>query len=102
MLKFADHTNIFYSDLDIRVLLNTMNKALQNVILCLQLINNKLSLNTNKTHFILFSTRENSLACKVNIPNIEFDRLYYTKFLGVIIDKKLYWKEHIGFIGKNI
>ena len=38
----------------------------------------------------------------MTINNIEIDRLYYTKFLGALIDHKLSWKEHIEFIGKEV
>ena len=57
---------------------------------------NKLSLNVNKTNFILFSGKKevNHVSIKINNENIE--RVYSTKFLGVIIDNKLSWKDHIN------
>ena len=86
---FADDTNIFYSHQDINVLLNTINNELQKV--------NKLSL-IQIIHFILFSNREKSLPCTVRINNIENDRFNSTKFLGILIDHKIDWKEHIDLI----
>ena len=50
---------------------------------------------------MLFFNRENSLPNTVRINNIEIARLFYTKFLGVIIDHKQNWMEHIDFIGKS-
>ena len=38
----------------------------------------------------------------MKINNIEIDRLYYTKFIGVVIDQKLNWKEHIDLNGKKV
>ena len=84
---FADDTNIFYSHLDINFLLNTINNELQKLNTWFAV--NKLTLSTNKTHFILVYNRENYLPCTVKISNIEIDRLYYTKFLRVVIDHKL-------------
>ena len=78
---------------------NTINNELQKRNTCFAV--NKL-LNTNKTRFILFSNRYYSLPGTVKINNIEIDRLYYSKFLGVIIDHRLNWKGHIDFIGKKV
>ena len=45
---------------------------------------------------------ECSLPSTIKINYIEIDKLYYTKFLGVIIDHKLNWKEHINLICKKV
>ena len=76
---FADDIIIFYSHQDIYVVLNIINNKLQKLYTWFAVSN--LSLNTGKTHFMLFSNMENSLPCTVKICNIEIDRLYYTKFL---------------------
>ena len=65
LVLFADDTNIFYSHQDINTLLNTINNELQKLNTWLAV--NKLSLNTNETHFIVFSNRENSLTSTVKI-----------------------------------
>ena len=87
---FADDTNIFCSGKYI----NQLSK-----LLCLELdkLNiwfavNKLSLNASKTNFMIFSNctiREN---IKIRINNYVIDRVHVTKFLGVLIDEKLNWK----------
>ena len=41
---------------------------------------------------------EKSLPCTVRINNIENDRFNSTKFLGILIDHKIDWKEHIDLI----
>ena len=51
-----------------------------------------------KTHFIIFSFSNKRI---VNINDIVIDnqpvsRVSHTKFLGVIIDEKLNWSEHVN------
>ena len=63
---------------------------------------NKLSLNVDKTNFIVFSRRRtiNDVYIKIEGKNIE--RVTKVKFLGVIIDSKLTWKEHINYMSNKI
>ena len=57
---------------------------------------NKLSLNIDKTNYMIFTNKHGSMDIQLNINNINIQRVYYTKFLGVFIDHKLTWKEHIS------
>ena len=50
---------------------------------------NKLSINVKKIHFMLF---QNDGDIKIEIDDEEIDRVYKTKFLGVITDHKITWK----------
>ena len=54
---------------------------------------NKLTININKTHYMMFyRTRVKHITnFKIYISNNVIDRSNYTKFLGVIIDSKLNW-----------
>ena len=63
------------------------------------LAENKLSLNTKKTNFIYFDkSRTNSSEFKLSIYDEKLNRVKSQKFLGVIFDEKLMWKEHITSI----
>ena len=61
---------------------------------------NKLSLNIQKTHTMTFTnthsirTRHN----KIHIDGTEIGTVNYTNFLGIVIDNKLNWSEHIKHI----
>ena len=59
---------------------------------------NKLYLNVNKTHFIIFSFSNKRIVNTndIVIDNQPVSRVSYTKFFGVIIDEKLNWSEHVN------
>ena len=69
---------------------------------------NKLSLNTDKTHFILFTNKGKIITnyCKVYMNHQEISEVNSTKFLGIIINNQLNWKNHLDHIctkvSKNI
>ena len=62
-----------------------------------------MSLNHSKTSFIFFSKSNLSInldLLPISIYNIPITRVYSTKFLGVIIDYKLSWSDHISSLTK--
>ena len=63
---------------------------------------NRLSLNVGKTKYSLShkASRVDDLPLKLpklSINNQEIKRVSYTKFLGVLLDENLSWKEHIKY-----
>ena len=58
------------------------------------LIANKLSLNISKSNYIIFGENKASDFC-VSVSGQCLNQVYETKYLGVIIDHKLNWKEHL-------
>ena len=100
-ILFADYTNIFLNGLDIKQMQNTINKELSNISNWLK--GNKLSLNVKNTHYVIF-TRKKHIDTDITL-SIDGEPIYEvqkTKFLGVIIDKKLTWKEHIALTAGKI
>ena len=61
---------------------------------------NKLSLNTKKIIFMIFhrSRIKPNVINKVFIDNHELTQVNSAKYLGVIIDHKLNWIEHISYV----
>ena len=100
-ILFADDTNIFLEGTDIDEMCTIMNSEIEK--LCSWLNVNKLSLNVEKTHYMVFTKRQN---LKVNVPlqimNVNIKQVDCTKFLGVHIDSHLKWSEHIKFIKNKI
>jgi Reverse transcriptase (RNA-dependent DNA polymerase) len=95
---FADDTTLLNSDKDFDKLINVTNIEL--VKLSNWFRANKLSLNVNKTNYILFGSKHlpDPTTYRVTLNEICLERVTYTKFLGIYIDDKLNWSEHINYI----
>ena len=102
-IMFADDTNLFYAHRDLEVIFNVVNRELNNI--CEWFRANKLSLNAGKTKYLIFHT------CKKQIPNLALDifidgqkvtRENSTKFLGVLLDENLNWKQQIDNVCKKV
>ena len=103
-ILFADDTNIICSNSNIWELMRTVNAEL--VILSDWFKANRLSLNIQKTSFMLFgfkhlSVRNIAEFC-IQIDSINISKVEFTKFLGVIIDQKLTWKQHISYLALKL
>ena len=58
-----------------------------------------LRLNLSKTKFMLFcNSKQRNTTIKVSINKKEINRVFVTKFLGILTDDKLIWKEHITLV----
>merc|ERR1719239_852182 len=80
-ILFADDTNIFCSGKDLKSLCKTVSIELDKLNVWFAV--NKLSLNVSKTNFILFGNRIHNEDVDITINNVNIDRVYVTKFLGV-------------------
>ena len=56
---------------------------------------NKLSINFNKTEFMVVTTKQNKPELKVSIDNNPIKQSHHIKYLGVLIDDTLNWKQQI-------
>ena len=97
---FADDTCFSLSDSDFTNLVRIFNEELDKV--GNWLVTNRLSLNFQKTVAINFSLRNVITEPKLKINNHYFDYVDSTKYLGVILDKKLSFREHITSICDKI
>ena len=79
-----------------------MNEELTEIVLWLKI--KKIALAIKKTHYMLFKNRvvaEKDMCFK--LYNGAVTQVKKTKFLGIIIDCNLTWKEHISYIsGKGL
>ena len=68
------------------------------------LVANKLSLNIDKTNFIIFHPRQKAVNHKVilHINGQKLEQVKCIRYLGVYIDCNLTWKNHIQYISKKI
>ena len=103
-ILFADDANLSLSGKDPKLLVQTANNELGKFYYwCLS---NRLSINTIKTFFILFSNRPPNelppLIIKSNYTYEVIKRAYELKFLGVFFDQNLTFKRHINYITNRL
>ena len=106
---FADDSNLFSSNCDIPVLFATVNNELSKINQWFLV--NKLSLNVTKTKHSFFhkTSKKDDIPLKLprlQINNDNIERIPSGKFLGVLLDENLSWKDHTKYneskISKNI
>ena len=104
-IMFADDTTLFHSNKNINSLFETVNKELVNITSWFHV--NKLSLNANKTKYVLFHKPRKKIYIPLSLPLLEINqcvikRVQSIKFLGVIVDENLNWKNHIDLVHNKI
>ena len=99
---FADDTNIYYEDVSLQKLEKKVNSELRNLYLWLSV--NRLSLNIDKTNFVIFHPFNKPLKYNVTIKihNKAICEKKSIKYLGVLIDSTLSWKDHISNTSKKV
>ncbi len=100
-ITFADDTNVIISHQNLSDLINIVNTELENLSVWFKC--NKLSLNIDKTNFIMFRNKHGNRRYDDNqldicINGIKISRVTNTKFLGVIVDESLSWSNHTSNI----
>lgn len=67
---------------------------------------NKVFLNVKKkSNFIVFTGKNKTYCKKINRISIggnEMDQVSSTRFLGVLVDEKLCWNDHIHFVCSQV
>ena len=93
---FADDTTVYVQNHCIDSAIEILNTELAKVELWFE--SNKLTPNVNKTQMILFSRKKIlTPQNEVILRNEEVQRVNKAKFLGVIVDQHLNWKDHMHF-----
>ena len=99
---FADDANLFDASKSLQILQNRINSELINVHTWLSA--NKLSLNIEKSNFIIFHPPQKILqdfSFNVSLKNKQLKREYCIKYLGILIDSHLSWKPQVDFVVKK-
>ena len=97
---FADDTNFYCSANNIDELIQKMEQEMVKLKKWFDI--NKLSLNLKKTKFMVFSKRKKTENMVLSMAGTNIERVKETKFLGVILDEQLNWKEHVSYVRKKI
>ena len=92
---FADDTTIYVTGNNIKFLYKKMSEDLSKLEEWFN--SNSISLNIEKSNYILFKPKNKKPNCNGNIKleGQELKKVTYTKFLGVHIDENLDWNMHI-------
>ena len=124
LILFADDTTLLFSHPDITSQNEIINKELQEI--CNWFQANKLSVSAGKTNYMVLGTHHNTrkfininqdidvlndsestnssdlekVKLNIKLDGVSLSRVSSTKFLGVIIDENLTWKNHIDAIQK--
>ena len=102
-ILYADDTNIFHCCEDIQQLCDIINRELVGVVQWFK--SNRLSVNLKKTNFIIFGNSakiKKIKNCEIILDNVKILRTETAKFLGVVIDENLTWKDHINYVKNKI
>ena len=94
----------FINGTDMNTLIKQLNVELES--LCIWFKSNKLSLNTQKNFYMVFhrarlKTTDNS-SMDVIMDNNILTRVTSIKYLGIIVDIKLNWLDHITYVKAKI
>ena len=100
-ILFADDTTILFHDKDLNGV--TLQAEVEFTKIIHWLNANKLSLNIKKTKVLIFDNkRHDDTNLYLSLGGTVIKPSSHTKFLGILIDNKLNWKEHISYITKTI
>ena len=98
---FADDTNIFYQHSNLDLLQKTVNTELKKLSLWLNA--NRLALNISKTTFVIFAAKNKPLKNIAILLNKKaLQQTDYVKYLGVLIDSQLTFKNHINAVSLKV
>ena len=95
-VHYADDTSVHKSGPDLSSLIDDINLSFHGIDAWL--ISNKLSLNVGKSVFMIFSHLSINFENPVTIRGRPLKCVTSKEFLGVVIDNKLNFSEHISFI----
>ena len=99
-IHYADDTSVFIEGRNLTDLLPIINEDLSNIYdwTCM----NKLSLNLQKTFYIIFSNKFRGEPIDLHINNTKIASCDFIKFLGITVDSKLSFAHHIENISNKI
>ena len=102
VFHFADDTNLLACHKNEKTLQKILNKDLKTLVdwLCA----NRLSLNVGKTEFIVFRPPRKSLSNRIilTINRTKIHESTKIKYLGIILDQRLSWRDHINELSKKL
>jgi len=102
VIHFADDTSLIFKHKSLKRLKKLINKDLK--FLCNWLQANSISLNAKKTELLIFHHPYKALNFNLNIK-LNGKKLFpsdYVKYLGILIDKHLLYRQHMNSVGNKL
>ena len=101
----ADDTDLFFSNSDIPALFSTVNSELSEINQWF--LTSKLSHNVTKAKYSFFHKTSKKDGKPLKLPRLQIDnyniaRIPTIKFLRVLLDQNLSWKDRIKYTGNKI
>ena len=102
---FADDTCLIMTDSNLKLLNKKVNMEINKVSQWMNL--NKLKLNYDKCKYILFKPSnkkiDDNITFQISLTNsIKLEQVKSFKYLGVVLDEKLKWTNHIQLLCKKL
>ena len=100
---FADDTGLYIAHKNIDNLTTLAKNEMSSLFKWCQI--NKLTVNYSKTCFLLYHTKNKPVPVNfdhIDVDGIRIERSYSVKYLGVTIDEKLLWHEHVDNLCKSL
>ena len=94
------HPSIFISGTSLSAISKILNDEMINIIMWLAKIQH-VSITCNETNYMIMTNqgrKYNDKHCVITIDGEILSPVSNTKFLGVILDDKLTWKNHIDYM----
>ena len=97
-ILYGDDTTVIIKDKDISILLQTLNVELEKLSIWLK------ALNAKKTYYLVFHRAriKINITADVIMNDTLLNRANQVKYLGIIIDHKLNWVQHITYVKNKI
>jgi len=92
VLSYADDSYVIIANKDRDILINQVQEVLKKHMDWLNLIG--MVCNSSKTELIVFGTED----IRIEVDGGEFRSKNYIKILGLLVDSKLSWEQHIGSV----
>ena len=102
-IQFADDTSIFIRGRSLPKITSILNQEMDKITDWLNL--NMLTINVSKTNYMIMTTqgkRIDDQECTITVNGSIAKRVSQTMFLGIVLDDKLTWNNHINHIYAKI
>ena len=103
-IMYADDSSFFLQGTNIDNIITGINTETENILTWLEV--NRLSLNTKKSKWVLFDCAKNRGQVRhdwqIKIRGEIINQVENIKFLGIILDERLSWKEHVRYISTKL